>query len=125
MFNVTGGEVVLMLIVALVVLGPDKLPEMLRKVGRVYGEVRKMANGFQSEFRDAFEEPIREFREAAESAFQNPLSDATSTEPSVPAISTVDPTPGPTPDDSASAAPGSPWKAPDAGERRNPWAGQL
>ena len=65
MFNVTGGEVVLLLIVALVVLGPDKLPEMLRKVGRVYGEIRKMANGFQSEFREAFEEPIREFREAA------------------------------------------------------------
>ena len=64
-FNVTGGEVLIILVVALIVLGPEKLPDMVRKAGRLYGELRRMSNGFQSELRDAFEEPTRELRETA------------------------------------------------------------
>ena len=64
-FNVTGGEVLIILVVALIVLGPEKLPDMIRKAGRLYGELRRMSNGFQSELRDAFEEPTRELRETA------------------------------------------------------------
>jgi sec-independent protein translocase protein TatB len=63
-FNVTGGEVIIILVIALVVLGPEKLPDVLRKVGRVYGEVRRMANGFQQELRSTLDEPTREFRQA-------------------------------------------------------------
>ena len=63
MFNVTGGELVIILLVALIVLGPDKLPDAIRKVGRVYGELRRMSQGFQSEIRDALDEPMREVRD--------------------------------------------------------------
>ena len=63
MFNVTGGELVIILLVALIVLGPDKLPEAIRKVGRVYGELRRMSQGFQSEIREALDEPMREVRD--------------------------------------------------------------
>ena len=63
MFNVTGGELVIILLVALIVLGPDKLPDAIRKVGRVYGELRRMSPGFQSEIRDALDEPMREVRD--------------------------------------------------------------
>jgi sec-independent protein translocase protein TatB len=66
MFNVTGGEIAIILLIALVVLGPEKLPDMLRKAGRAYGEVRRMATGFQSEFQETFADPIREFRESAD-----------------------------------------------------------
>jgi len=62
-FNVTGGELVIILLVALIVLGPDKLPDAIRKVGRVYGELRRMSTGFQSEIRDALDEPMREVRD--------------------------------------------------------------
>jgi len=62
-FNVTGGELVIILLVALIVLGPDKLPEAIRKVGRVYGELRRMSQGFQSEIREALDEPMREVRD--------------------------------------------------------------
>jgi len=62
-FNVTGGELVIILLVALIVLGPDKLPDAIRKVGRVYGELRRMSQGFQSEIRDALDEPMREVRD--------------------------------------------------------------
>ena len=62
MFNVTGSELVIILLVALIVLGPEKLPEAVRKFGRVYGELRRMSQGFQSELRDALDEPMREVR---------------------------------------------------------------
>jgi Tat protein translocase TatB subunit len=53
MFNVGGGEVLVILLVALVVLGPDKLPGAMRSVGNMVGEMRKLSNGFQSEMRNA------------------------------------------------------------------------
>jgi sec-independent protein translocase protein TatB len=62
-FNLGPGEVIVILVAGLVVLGPEKLPDMLRKAGRLYGELRRMANGFQSELRDAFEEPMKEMRD--------------------------------------------------------------
>jgi Tat protein translocase TatB subunit len=66
-FNLpTGGEFLIILLVALVVLGPDKLPDAVRKAGRLYGEVRRMANGFQSELRDALDEPTGVFNELKE-----------------------------------------------------------
>ena len=68
MFNVTGGEVVIILILALVVLGPDKLPEAMRKFGQFYSEFKKMSSGFQSEMRNALDEPLRELRGTADLA---------------------------------------------------------
>lgn len=54
------------MLLALVVLGPEKLPEAIRRFGRLYGELKRMSTGFQSEFRTAFEEPMRELRETAQ-----------------------------------------------------------
>jgi sec-independent protein translocase protein TatB len=67
-FNVTGGELLIILVIALVVLGPEKLPEMIRKVGRVYGELRRMSSGFQEELRSVLDEPLREVRETVDMA---------------------------------------------------------
>ena len=68
MFNVTGSEVVILLLLALVILGPEKLPDAIRRFGRVYGELRKMSQGFQTELRDALDEPMRELRSTADMA---------------------------------------------------------
>jgi sec-independent protein translocase protein TatB len=65
-FNLSGSEIVFILLAALVLLGPEKLPETLRKVGRVYAEVRKISNGFQSELRSVIDEPTKEIRNAFE-----------------------------------------------------------
>lgn len=62
----SGSEIVVIVLLALIVLGPEKLPEAIRRFGRVYGELKRMSTGFQSEFRNAFDEPIREFRETAQ-----------------------------------------------------------
>ncbi len=66
MFNLSGSEIVIILLLALVVLGPEKLPEAIRRFGRLYGELKRMSTGFQTEFRSAFEEPMRELRETAQ-----------------------------------------------------------
>ena len=52
MFNVGGPEIVLVILVALVVLGPEQLPKAMRTFGNVMGEVRKLSSGFQNEMRD-------------------------------------------------------------------------
>lgn len=78
MFNVSGSEIVIILLLALIVLGPEKLPEAIRRFGRVYAELRDMSRGFQSEVRSAFEEPMRELRETADltrRAVTDPLRD--------------------------------------------------
>jgi Sec-independent protein translocase protein TatA len=65
-FNLSGTEIIFLLIAALVVLGPDKLPDALRRAGRAYGEFKKVSQGFQSEFRSAFSEPLDELRGTAD-----------------------------------------------------------
>ncbi len=62
MFNVGGGELLVILLVALIVLGPQRLPEAARQVGRVMGDIRRISGGFQQELKDAFDadgEPTR------------------------------------------------------------------
>lgn len=66
MFNVSGFELLFLLAIGLIVLGPEKLPGVIRKVMRVYREVRNVANGFQSEMRDAFGEPLNDLRMTAQ-----------------------------------------------------------
>jgi len=64
-FNLQGSELIIILLLALVVLGPEKLPEAMRKLGQLYAELKKMSSGFQQEFRNATDEPMREIRETA------------------------------------------------------------
>jgi sec-independent protein translocase protein TatB len=64
-FNLQGSELIIILLLALVVLGPEKLPEAMRKLGQFYAELKKMSSGFQQEFRNATDEPLREIRETA------------------------------------------------------------
>jgi sec-independent protein translocase protein TatA len=48
-------EILVILIVALIVLGPKKLPEAGRQVGKAIAEVRKWSQGFQDEIKGAME----------------------------------------------------------------------
>lgn len=56
MFNVGGPEILVILLVALVVLGPDQLPKAMRTFGNVMAEIRKVSGGFQDEMRKAMEQ---------------------------------------------------------------------
>jgi sec-independent protein translocase protein TatB len=65
MFNFSGSELMFLLILGLVVLGPEKLPTVLRKMGKFYGEFKRMTGDAQSDFRQAFAEPLRDLQSAA------------------------------------------------------------
>jgi sec-independent protein translocase protein TatB len=65
MFNFSGSEIIFLLILGLVVLGPEKLPPVLRKLGQLYGQFKRVTGDAQSEFRGAFAEPIRDMQKAA------------------------------------------------------------
>lgn len=55
MFNVGGPEILVIILVALVVLGPEQLPKAMRTFGNVMGEIRKVSSGFQAEMRNAMD----------------------------------------------------------------------
>lgn len=60
MFNVGGMELIVIGVVALVVLGPDKLPGALRQLGTFVGEMRRISRGFQTDLRGALDEAERD-----------------------------------------------------------------
>ena len=68
MFNIGGGELLVIFLVALVVLGPTRLPEVARQAGKWMGEFRKISNGFQSEVRQAMNDPVSTVVKKAEIA---------------------------------------------------------
>ena len=50
--GVGGGELILIAVVALVVVGPKDLPKLLRQLGRFVGKMRRMADEFKTSFDD-------------------------------------------------------------------------
>jgi len=64
-FNLQGSEIIVILLIALVVLGPERLPDAIRRFMQTYNELKKMGGGFQSEIKAAFDEPMREMRDTA------------------------------------------------------------
>jgi sec-independent protein translocase protein TatB len=64
-FNLQGSEIIIILLLALVVLGPDKLPDAVKRFSQTYSELKKMGSGFQTELKSALDEPMREMRETA------------------------------------------------------------
>lgn len=62
MFNLSGSEIVFLLLAGLVVLGPERLPGVIRTVGKLYGDIRRAAKGLETELTETFREPINEFK---------------------------------------------------------------
>lgn len=60
MGNLGWAEIAVIVVVALVVLGPEKLPGAARQIGNVIRQVRKISTGFQQELQNALDEPIEE-----------------------------------------------------------------
>jgi Tat protein translocase TatB subunit len=55
MFNIGGGELIVILLIALIVLGPQRLPDAARQIGKTMGELRRLSSGFQNEMKQALE----------------------------------------------------------------------
>ena len=50
-------EIIVIFVVALIVLGPERLPNIARQMGKAMGEFRRMSSGFQDEIRKAIDDP--------------------------------------------------------------------
>lgn len=93
MFNVGGGEFLIILLVALVVLGPAKLPEAARQIGKIVGEFRRLSSGFQAEMQAAINDPVSKvtgeatptsFADVTKVAEAGPIESAEPAEPVTP-----------------------------------------
>jgi sec-independent protein translocase protein TatB len=114
MFNVGGGELLVILLIALMVLGPDRLPGFAKKAGKVMGDVRRVSQGFQTEIRQAmdFDDKPTPARPAAPSTPRlveppsppGPPIDTTATDSTPPTTSIPPTTSGPEADGDESAS---------------------
>lgn len=62
----SGSEIIFLLVAGLVVLGPERLPGVIRRGGKIYGDLRRAASGYEKEFRQTFSEPINELKSTAD-----------------------------------------------------------
>ena len=66
MFNLGAGEIIVILVLALVFLGPKQLPEMASKLGKVIRDIRKATSDIKNEITldDSFRKPFEDLRDA-------------------------------------------------------------
>ena len=81
MFGLSFGEICVLVIVAIVVIGPKDLPKALRKAGQLAGKVRRMAtdvrtqSGIDEVLREgSLHEDIAEIRKLAQADFLAPVA---------------------------------------------------
>ncbi len=79
MFSLSPAKILVILVVALVVLGPDKLPGVARQLGALWGDLRRLRTRLESEVRGVFPElpPTHELSQAVRSplGYLNRLAD--------------------------------------------------
>lgn len=63
MFGIGSTELVVILIVALIVIGPSKLPDLMRTLGKGMAEFRRMSNDVKSTFEAEVDRAEREKRQ--------------------------------------------------------------
>jgi TatA/E family protein of Tat protein translocase len=66
MGSIGAGEILLLAMLALLLFGPKRLPDVGRQVGRALAEIRRVSREFEREVRDVTEPFHRELRDASE-----------------------------------------------------------
>ena len=114
MFGTLGGpELFLIFVVALIIFGPRKLPEIGKSLGKMMAEFRKASNEFRSTIESEVEaEKIRDAMriEAPRTPTPSPYASAESAGAPSSSEPTVSPAPG-TPAEAAASYPGEPTPA--------------
>ena len=63
LFGIGLGELLLIMALALIVIGPERLPEVASQVGRTVADFRRQANQLTSEFQQSLEVATQERKE--------------------------------------------------------------
>ena len=71
------GELVVVFLIALVVIGPDKLPEYARQLGKALSELKKTTSGLNEEIRKDVIAPLNEAAQPLKDAVE-PINDSVS-----------------------------------------------
>lgn len=126
MFDIGWGELLVIGVVALLVVGPKELPALLRTIGRYVGIVKRQANEFRAQFDEAIRETeleqlrreVASLKSEAESSLrsveksvQTEISDAKSELDNAAAAAKPEPKPVETRPQSSVAAPEEPRHA--------------
>ncbi len=85
MFGIGGPEVFVILIIALLFVGPDKLPQVAKTVGTGLRDLRRMANLTQAELTSAMNDLAREVERMPEAQTKADLNAKLATLPTPPA----------------------------------------
>jgi len=59
-FNIGGGELLIIILVIVIFIGPSKLPEVANTLGKLSATIRRFNQSFQDEIRNSFDDPIEE-----------------------------------------------------------------
>ena len=57
MLNVGGGELLVIALIALIALGPEQLPSVMRKLGALSAQLRNVTTGLKDEFMSGLDQP--------------------------------------------------------------------
>ncbi len=83
MFGMSAGEMMIVLIVGVVVVGPKRLPEMMRKLGQYVAKLRRLSSDLRNQSgidrilrEEGLEKEIRELRALRESLSKHALFDS-------------------------------------------------
>lgn len=68
MFNLSGSELLIIAVLGLVVLGPEKLPGAMKRVGKIYREIRSISDNVQREVKKAMDEPMKQLKDTQSAA---------------------------------------------------------
>jgi sec-independent protein translocase protein TatB len=86
MLDISGGELLVIGVIALVVIGPKELPGLIRTAGNAMSKVRRMA----AEFRGQFDDAMREAElDQAKKAFDDVKDVANSVKPAFNPLDTI------------------------------------
>ncbi|NLF25289.1 MAG: twin-arginine translocase subunit TatB [Deltaproteobacteria bacterium] len=73
MFGISFAELVVIFMVALLLFGPHKLPEIARTLGEAFAQLRKSTEHIREEFQRELAAPTEEFRKIADEAINSSL----------------------------------------------------
>ena len=116
MLNFSPEKLFLVGLIALMVLGPNRLPQAARSLGRFMAELRRMSSSFQDEVRGAIGEPTESFNSIL-TDFRSPLNVRRSVQDAItntlsppPAAPGQTPPPPAAPEVAPGAPPGATWQ---------------